>query len=381
MTAYFTGPSVAWGPGAIEQLSGLGARRALLFVDRTLALTAPVRRVREELEKSETAVELVPAPPTPDSLVALVPVRQAWTGADPDWIVAVGGGRVIDGAKALRLSFEIPELPLRALPAVLPPAERPGPQLAAIPTTSGSGAEASWTADLWAEDGAPVELADRRLVPSWALVDPGFAASIPPAEVVPGALEVAGLAFESYLSAWSNPFSDALAVDAAATVVRRLPHAVKWSADPDAREAIHYAATAAGLAASNAQRGVAHALARALVAPTGLGYGQLVGMLLPPVLEFDRPGARERVEALAVAIASPDDRAPVPVAGRLRRLYETLRFPQDWTAAGVDAARVREQRETILAHALRSPAVLANPRVPNASDLGSILEALTRAPP
>jgi len=376
MTAFFTAPSIAWGPGAVEQLSGLTPRRALLLVDPAVARSDGARRVVEEIEKTGASVETVADVGDPDHVASVHRLRDAHRGTPPDLLVALGGGRCLDGAKATRLALECPELSLDALPPVLPLPDRATIALVAVPTTSGSGADASWSADLVGSDGTLLEVADRRLVPDWTVVDPGFAAAVPPAEVVPQALEAAALAIEAYLSAWSNPFSDALAVDAASTIVRRLPHAVKWSGDPDARPAIHYAATAAGLAASNAQRGIAHALARALERPTGLSYARLVGIVLPHALEFDRPGARDRVELLASAVAPPDERAPVALAARLRRLYENLRFPADLTAAGVAPDRLVEARATIVAATLRSPAALANPRVPSAADVGAILDAV-----
>jgi alcohol dehydrogenase class IV len=381
MTAFFTAPAIAWGPGAVEQLSGLEVRQALVLADPGVARSEGLRRVVEELGKIDAAVELVADLSDPDHVASIAPLRDRLKSRPPDCIVAVGGGRCLDGAKAARLAFECPELSLDALPGVLPLPERSTVQLVAVPTTSGSGADASWTADLVGSDGALLEVSDRRLVPDWSLVDPAFASTVASSEIVPGALEAAAVAVEAYVSAWSNPFSDALAIDAVTTVVRRLPHAVKWSSDPDARAAVHYAATCAGLASSNAQRGIAHALARALVRPTGLSYARLLAIVLPAALDFDRSGARDRIETLAAAAAPPEDRTTVPLPARLRRLYETLRFPSDLAGAGVSLERVARERATVVADALRSPAALANPRVPSAGDVAALIDAISGPAP
>ncbi len=376
MTAFFTAPSIAWGPGAVEQLSALSARRAFVLVDPALAPPEGHRRVLEELRKGEALLEVVTDLADPDRAATARQLRDRLAAFAPDWIVAVGGGRTLDLAKTARAALELPELDLESPPAVLGLPEVPRTRLAAIPTTSGSGSEASWTADLFASSGAPVELADRALVPQWALVDAAFALALPPAEIVTGGLETLTLAVEAYVSAWANPFSDALAAFSAATVLQRLPHAVRWSDDPDARALLHYAATSAGLAASNAQRGIAHALARALVRPTGLPYGRLLGIALPHVLEFDRPAARERIESLALVSTPPDEptRSSFPV--RVRRLYDTLGVPATLAAAGIAADRVRAERERIVTELLRSPAALANPRVPGAEDAARLLNAV-----
>lgn len=375
MTGFFTSPQVAWGPGAVEQLSGLGARRAFVVVDPGVAALGGPRRVVEELAKSETVVEVFRAGADVDRLDSVADLARRLTLFAPDWLIALGGGRTIDGAKAARLAFERPDLALAAFPPVLETSGPPRCRLAAIPTTSGSGSEASWTVDLRTTEGEPMELAHRTFVPDWAIVDVGFAESLPNDLLADGGVEALAQAAEAYLSAWANPFSDALALSVVRTILERLPHALKWSDDPDAKEAVHYAATLAGLAASNAQRGIAHALARALMGPTGLPYGRLLGALLPHVLEFDRPSARDRIETLAVATHRADDRATVPFGTRVVHLLDSVRAPGSLAAAGVDRAAIDPVRSSIVANALRSPAVLANPRVPAARDLELLLDA------
>lgn len=376
MTGFFTSPRVAWGPGAVEQLSGLGARRAFLVVDPSVASHQGHRRVAEELAKSDTVVEVFGAGPDVDRLDAVGALAKRLTDFGPDWLVAIGGGRTLDGAKAARLAFERPDLSLSTLTPMFELPEPPRCRLVAVPTTSGSGSEASWTVDLRSIEEEPVEIAHRALVPDWAIVDASFSETLSNDLRRDGAMEALAQATESYLSAWANPFSDALALSVVRTVFERLPHAIKWSDDPEAKEVLHYAASLAGLAASNAQRGIAHALARALVGPTGLSYARLLGIVLPYSLEFDHPSARDRLEALGALVRRPDETSPLPIAVRVRKFYESVRFPNDLKAAGVPPEKFEESRAKIIARALRIPSVLANPRVPSASDLDAMLTSV-----
>ena len=380
MTGFFTSPRVAWGPGAVEQLSGLGARRALLIVDPVVAGAGGHRRVAEELVKSETVVEVVTAASDADHVSVVETLARRFTDFGPDWLVAVGGGRTLDGVKAARLLYERPDLSLRSVSPVFELPEPPRSRLVAIPTTSGSGSEASWAVDLVGSEGEPFELAHRSFVPDWAIVDATFSETLPNDLRRDGGVEALGQAVEAYLSAWSNPFSDALALSVSRTMFERLPHAIRWSDDPEAKEEAHYAATLAGLAASNAQRGVAHALARALVAPTGLPYARLLGIALPSVLDFDQPSARDRLESLGSGVRRPDETSPVPLASRLRKFYELLRFPADLGAAGVPPERLTDDRARIVARVLRTPGVLANPRVPSAADVDALLTSIATGP-
>jgi alcohol dehydrogenase class IV len=377
MTGFFTSPRIAWGPGAVEQLSGVGAHRALLVVDPVVATHDGHRRVVEELGKSGTIVEVVTAGPDPDRIDTVGELAKQLTEFGPDWLVAIGGGRTLDGAKGARLLFERPELSLAAPTPVFELPEPPRCRLVAIPTTCGSGSEASWSVDLRTVDGEPLEIAHRALVPDWAIVDTGFVGTLSNDLLRDSAIEALAQATEAYLSAWSNPFSDALALSVARTVLDRLPHALRWSDDPDAKEALHCAATLSGLAASNSQRGVAHALARALVRPTGLSYARLLGIALPYALEFAHPSARDRLESLGAAVRRPDETSPLAIAVRVRKLYESVRFPTDLRAAGISPERLTEGRAGIVAATLRSPGVLANPRVPSGPDVEVLLTSMT----
>ena len=376
MSGFFVAPRIAWGTGAVEQLSGLGVRRAFLLVDPAVARRDGARRLVEELAKCDATVRVETASERANSLDEVERVAALARETPPDALIALGGGRTIDAAKAVRLRWTQPTLSLAELPPIWDPATGPGTVLVAVPTTSGSGAEAAWSADLVTPEGTPLEVAHRSLVPEWALLDPGLAASLAPAELMDGALEALTLATEAFLSAWANPLSDALALDTVATVVRRLPHAVRWSDDPDARAALHYAATSAGLAASNAQRGLAHALARALEGPTDLPYARLLGLALPHVLEFDHPSARDRLETLADRARERDERSDASLAQRLRRLYGQLPFPLTVRAAGGNVAAAEALRATVRARVLGSPGALANPRVPTEADLTALLTAV-----
>ena len=372
MSGFFFAPRVGWGPGALEQLSGLGAHAALVVVDPEVARRRGERRIVEELAKSETSVETVVAE-TPDRWTSVTALADRIGRSAADWIVAVGGGRTLDGAKAARFAAELPEEDLRALPPLREAPDPPRRRCVAVPTTSGSGAEVSWTVDLFGDDGAPFELAHRGILPEWALVDPALAEGLPVEPIVDGGFETLALAAEAYLSAWSNPIGDALAIGTVATVLERLPHAVRWSEDPEAREALHYAATAAGLAAANAQRGVAHALARALVRPTGLPYGRLIGIALPYVLDFDRNGARDRLERLAERVRPADAAGDVSLAERVRRLADALRFPPTVGAAHGSVETALAELPAVVAAARRSPATLGNPRVPTEDEVRALV--------
>ncbi|MCI4369742.1 MAG: iron-containing alcohol dehydrogenase [Thermoplasmata archaeon] len=376
MQGVFSAPRIVAGAGAIETLSGLGALRPLVVVDPGLARATGPRRVAEELEKPEgavvTTVSDVTVGPTLADIERAVP---AVRGAAPDLFVAVGGGSTIDTAKALWVRYVRPDVALESVTPIVELDLRSRARFVAVPTTSGSGSEATWTSELRADDGRPVDLATRELVPDWALLDASLADSAPPQVRADAAADLLGHAIEALGSEWGNAFSDAVGRDALATALTVLPKLARHPDDDDARAALHHAATLAGLAASNAQVGVAHALARALGPSTGLSHGRLVGVLLPYATEFNFPSARDRYARLGGPFAPPLAPNRSALAERLRAVLGPLGIPRTLADAGVDRVRAGGGRAAAIAHAARTPAAIANPRVPSEEELGRLLDA------
>jgi len=197
---------------------------------------------------------------------------------------------------------------------------------------------------------------------------------MPPAVTADATAEFVGLALESCVSEWSNPFSDALARDALACALRGFPTVMKHPEDPDAREALHYAATMAGLAASNAQLGAAHALAVALGPESRASYGRLVGVLLPYVTEFNYPSAREKYALLAPIFGPGAGKDRSAISERLRALWTSAGIPRTLREAGVPAEVLSEGRTRVVARARAATSTVANPRVPSEAEYDKLLE-------
>jgi len=315
--------------------------------------------------------------PTVRSVEALVPAVRSMT---PDWIVAIGGGSTIDSAKALWVRGSHPDLAWDAITPLTALSLRDRTRFAAVPTTCGSGSEASWVAHLHADDRRFLEIASRELVPDWAVVDPSFLATAPARVVAETAYDALAHALEAAVSEWANPFSDA---HARAALSVALPGLARLGKKPDdeLREALLYASTQAGIAASNAQVGLAHALAHALSTEFDLPHARLVGSLLPAVVEFNFPTARERYGALgpSVGVALVQNRYALSAA--LRTAADSAGVPKNLRDAGVPVAELEEKLDAIVARALRMPGVASNPRVPSAPEAGKLLRAAATGGP
>ncbi|EQD77312.1 iron containing alcohol dehydrogenase [mine drainage metagenome] len=185
---------------------------------------------------------------------------------------------------------------------------------------------------------------------------------MPPALAVDTGMEVVAHALEATASEWANPFSDAWARDAAVAALTALPRLARHPRDEEARTTLFYAATRAGLAASNAQLGLAHALARALLPDTGLSYSRILGIVLPYVIDFNFGSARDRYLTLGPVLSEPVGQSHATLSERLRALGEQLQIPRT-LAAGVPLDSIRARRAVIVERALHSTTCIANPRV------------------
>jgi alcohol dehydrogenase class IV len=375
---FFTAPRYVFGPGAIEQLSALETTRPVVVVDPRLKDSLPVRRVLEELAKREVAATTFVVPDGPPTVAGAEGLAVGFRDRGADWIVAVGGGRTLDVARAGWLRFERPELSLADVSPLIELGLRQKAGFVAIPSTSGSGAESTGALRLVAEDGTLLRPTSRELVPDWALLEPALAASMPPKVTADSGAQALAHAVESLVSAWSNPFSEALGREAFAALLRSLPKVARAPDDLELRGQIHHASSMAGLAAANSQDGATAALSEALAPGIGLSYGRCMGILLPYILEFNYPAARETYQSLGPLLGEGSIAHRSDLARRVRGVTDALGIPRTLADAGVAEERLRSVSELVATRAGQSGAALSNPRVPSRSEWGQLLDAAYR---
>ena len=279
--------------GALESLRAERAAHAVIVTDAPSQARGVADEVRRHLGATDVRVFTGIEPePTEEQVRAGV----AMLGdPPPQLLVAVGGGSVIDAAKAMRLFHESPELTLRelALPFLDPrkrvaryPSLEHRIRLVALPTTAGTGSEVSPAAVL-THDGRKVTLVDYSLVPDTAIVDPRLTLTLPPAATADTGIDALTHALEALVSIFASPYSDAFCLQAMHLIFAALPRAVADGSDLGARTDMANAATIAGLAFSNAFLGVNHALAHAFGARFGVAHGRANALFLPHVLRYN----------------------------------------------------------------------------------------------
>jgi alcohol dehydrogenase class IV len=314
-------PLLLVGPGAALRLAAavadFGHRRVLVVSDAQLAGLGLLAPLTDALAAAGCAVEVY-AEVEPDAPIPVVERGLALMKRQRcDAVLAVGGGSVIDAAKVIALAAANRK-PLRDLAGYFRALHGPVP-IYAVPTTAGTGSEVTVAAVI-SDPAAQRKLvvADTRIVPDMAALDPTLMTGLPPAVTAATGMDALTHAVEAYISQWATPATDRLALAAVGMVFANLPRACAHGSDLHAREQMALASTYAGMAFTRANVGNVHAIAHQLGARYHTPHGLANAIVLPHVLRFSLEPAAPRLAALArrIGIAAADDADDATLAAR-----------------------------------------------------------------
>lgn len=198
-------------------------------------------------------------------------------------------------------------------------------------------------------------------------MDPEFPKLMPPGLTAATGLDALTHAVEAYVNQWRNEFSDPMALEAVRTIFRYLPIAYENPDDIEARGRMHVAATMAGLAFSNANAGLAHAMAHALGGVFRVPHGRAVGILLPYVVEYSVGDAVERYSRIAeeIGIEADGGDAVRRLVQALRELLRGLNVPLSLGGLGISREAFMQEIDGLVGKAIVSSLSITNPRVPD----------------
>jgi acetaldehyde dehydrogenase/alcohol dehydrogenase len=385
-------------PGSLNNLRQLAVSRPMIVTDGPTVARGVAEEVRHYLTAAAVHVfSGVEPEPTEAQIRAGVEELERW-GADA--IIALGGGSVMDAAKAMRLFHESPNLSVRELSlpfldarkriAEFPQTEHQV-RLIAIPTTSGTGSEVSPAAVI-SVGKRKVTLVDYSLVPDMAIVDPHLTLTMPKEITADTGIDALTHALEAAVSIFASPFTDAFCVQAANLIFTALPRAYRDGSDLEARTAMHNAATIAGLAFSNAFVGLNHALAHAVGARFGIAHGRANAIFLPHVLRYNAALPSKFMPAPGYsAYVAPEKYAQIArilgfgghteqercerLFGRVDELLAEVDEPRTLADCGVERQEFEAALPDLARAAFMDPSIRTNPRIPMIREVLQLLEA------
>ncbi len=357
--------------GALERLDGLakefGCARPALVIDGFF-VGGPIeaRAVSALKAGTGTAPVVVPVPthePTTDTIAA---AAASLAAADPDLIVAVGGGSAMDTAKVARMLLSNPG-PVEAISG-FGKSLRPHRSLfVCAPTTAGTGSEVSESA-IAAKVGSEVKLIFRspEMTAAIALLDPTLTASCPAVVTAQSGYDAVTHAVEAYVSNASSLMTDPFALEAMRLLAKWLPVAFAEPGNMVARSACLIGSCQAAIAFNSANLGLAHAFAAPLGALHGVAHGLGNALALPVVTAFNAPMLGAKGEAIAAAFGASS------AAVAMSKLRHTLGLDLSLDRYVPDDAA----REKVAQAAMRSGQVKMNPRLATIDHARAMLAAM-----
>lgn len=362
-----------------ETLNSLDCHFPCIISDQTMLTLGYVDKVRALLTKSDITFGLfTDTMPEPDDL-SIMAGLSAVKKQNYDCLIALGGGSVIDSAKAIALltshggkmrDYKVPYIVSQlSLPVV------------AIPTTAGTGSEATKVTVI--SDSATEEkmlCMGSGLIPAAAIIDYQFTLSLPSRIAADTGIDALTHAIEAFVSRKANPFSDQQAIAAMRLIA---PNLIKVCQEPKniaAKEAMMLGATLAGMAFSNASVGLVHGMSRPLGVHFHVPHGMSNAMLLPTITRFSLSGAAQKYAECAMHMGLVDncqniDQAHHTLINQLLDINRILKVPT-LTEFGIQQAQFMDLLPLMAKQALDSGSPNNNPRIPNEDEIIRLYEKI-----
>ncbi len=293
---FATAQKIVFGPGTAQEAGRLAAglgRHALVAAGRDSRRAAPLLERLREAGVGATVFSIAGEPDLETIRRRAALARQEGC----DLVVSLGGGSVLDAGKAIAamMTNEGDLLDYIEIIGRGQTLAKPSAPFLAIPTTAGTGSEATRNAVLASpEHRVKVSLRSPFLLPSIALVDPELARDLPPALTAGTGLDALTQLIEPYTCLRANPMTDALCEEGMRRVARSLRAAFVNGADVAAREDMALASLFGGMALANAGLGAVHGLAGPIGGMFPAPHGAVCAALLPHVMEANLRALRQR---------------------------------------------------------------------------------------
>ena len=360
--------AIVFGPGCLtrlgELLGGMGAEKPLVVTDPGVIKAGLLDKLAGALGGRPRVFEGVEPNPK-DYNVAAAARAYRETGADS--LIALGGGSPIDCAKAAGVLIAHDAEDIKRFEGRGGTA-KPIPPLLAVPTTSGTGSELTFSAVITdTANHYKMTIKNAHTAAKIALCDPLLTLSVPAAVTAATGMDALTHAIEAYTAVCAEPLADAAALYSVELISAALPAAFKDGANLEARSKMLMGSMLGGIAFSHADVASVHCIAEALGGLYDLPHGLCNAVILPHVMEYNMAYCRERYARIARAMGLREEGAQAAVAA-VRRLALDLRLP------GFPELGVKKEDYPAIAGAARRNG--SNPSNPRPMDRENYLEIL-----
>lgn len=376
-----------WGGATNGNLAGEAKRlgsRPLVVAGTSLARSGMLEAILATLHKaglSPTVHTGVSPEPDLDALQAAMNVAE---GADS--IIAIGGGSVLDVAKGAAALAGTGHDARDYHSGTVPVPETINRPILAVPTTAGTGSEATWVGVFTdKEAGRKASIRGGAMMPVTAFLDAELTVSCPPSVTAYSGMDAFVQAVEAFTSIGANPLTDGLSSEAVGLTADYLYMAYADGTNRLGREKMLLGSYMAGVALNTSRLGLVHGLAHPIGAITGAPHGLLCALLMPAVTRFNlanvpvEPGNAIYSKYLSIYARTPPSRAPDSYKDPLSEDFPEY-LAAELTRFGIPARLseigLREEHlDLVAADAMSSGSTKANPRPVTQADARAVLES------
>ena len=361
----------------------LGSSRPIILSDATLEKIGLVRILTDALSKGGMKASAIYTDiPLDSSIEKVNEISRIYRENNADGIIALGGGSVIDTAKGLRMLISQGGKNILSYVGSEMLGRGQSVPFAAIPTTSGTGSEATSVAVI--KDGerkVKLEFISSFLLPDIAVLDVRALESMPARITALTGLDALTHAIEAYSCLQKNPISQCYALTAIKLIMENLENAVRKPKDKDARIAMAIASYIAGASFSNSMVGIVHAIGHSVGGVCSVAHGEAMTILLPICMRYNKDYADSDYSDLLLYLSNADVYASTRKEDRAEKAIDVVvSFIERIKASAPIATKLSERGvkrsdfEEIAKRALNDGALIVNPRNADKDDILKILE-------
>jgi alcohol dehydrogenase len=374
------------GKNAIEnipfELKNLGAKSPIILTNDMLVKFGLVQIVLDSFKDSKISVNTIYENIPPDSSIKVInEIAEIYKKNNCDSIIAIGGGSVIDTAKGVGIVItENTDDIINLMGAEMLQKRRIMPFIA-VPTTSGTGSEATLVAVIAnPEKNVKMEFISYHLLPDVAVLDARMTKSLPARMTASTGIDAMVHAIEGYTCIQKNPLSDAYSTAAIRLIIEYLPEVVKNGSNEEARLAMANASLMAGISFSNSMVGIVHAIGHACGGVCHVPHGDAMAILLPYGMEYNMDEIGDLYGELLLSIAGAEVFAETKKEDRGQKTLDSIKkllaeynklcgLPTKLSDCGVK----KEDLASIAKTALNDGAIIMNPKGVTLEDVINIL--------
>ncbi len=348
-----------FGPGARKELPGvvsrLGFKKAMIVTDPGLLQFGVVKMVTDVMDEAGIAYNIfsdVKPNPTVSNVKHGV---EAFAQSGADFLVAIGGGSAMDTAKGIGIVTNNPEFgDVVSLEGVADTKKKSVP-IIALPTTAGTAAETTINYVIIDEEKKKkMVCVDPNDIPAVAIIDAELMYTLPKSLTAATGMDALTHAIEGLITKAAWELSDMFEVKAIEMIHKYLELAVNEPTNPEGRNGMAVAQYVAGMAFSNVGLGVVHGMAHPMGSLFDVPHGVANALLLPTIMRFNAPAAKEKYVEIAKAMEvyrdsmSVDDAAEA-ACDAVQQLALRVGIPQHLTDLGITEADIPALAEQAIA--------------------------------